>query len=147
MGGRLGGGRERIEARGRLEPSPNFRRRETLRSGAGWRVRDAVTSGRSPLASNQRTRYTHPCLRVRGRTYTQATSIRDLQSAVHCRGCIYRRGLLLLLLLLAAFHPLLSSSGYLIARVNKFSTFPPLLELCKSLILFLHVKRKIRVNI
>lgn len=47
------------------------------------------------------------------------SSIRDLQSAVRCRGCIYRGGLLLLLLLLFAL--LSSFVGCLIARVNKFT--------------------------
>lgn len=125
-GGRLTGWKTRGWSSGRdrstreggtVEPSPNFRRRETVRSGAGWRARDAVTSGRSPCSALDTLTPVSAC--AGAYVHSCHSSIRDLQSAVRCRGCIYRGGLLLLLLLLFAL--LSSFVGCLIARVNKFT--------------------------
>lgn len=128
-GGRLTGWKTRgrssgagREARGGWNRAPIS---EVARDSEKWRRLEGA--GRGHLgAFTPCTRYTHPCLRVRGRTYT-----RDLQSAVHCRGCIHggekEREL---------------SSGYLIARVNKFTHTFFLVQCCESLILFLYAERE-----
>lgn len=101
---------------------PQFpKERETLRSGAGWRVRDAVTSGRSPLALDT---LTPVC--VCGGVRTPATcSLPCTAAAVSTRK--REREL---------------SSGYLIARVNKFTHTFFLVQCCESLILFLYAERE-----
>ena len=108
---------------------PQFpKERETLRSGAGWRVRDAVTSGRSPLATSALDTLTPVC--VCGGVRTPATCSLPCTAAAVSTGEREREREREL------------SSGYLIARVNKFTHTFFLVQCCESLILFLYAERE-----
>ena len=126
-GGRLTGWktRGRSSGAGRVEPSPNFRRSERL-----WEVAQVGGCGtRSP-------RGVHPLHSIHSPLSACAGAYVHPRPAV-CRALprLYPRGR-------ERERERELSSGYLIARVNKFTHTFFLVQCCESLILFLYAERE-----